>query len=191
MSKDIIKYITTDDFKANTVVEMNVDDSKINPIIIKCQKIYLQQALGSSFYDYLGSTVASSTTSTLERNLIVDYIQPMLYEAVLYEALPFINYKATNKAVVKQNSDNSIASDLAEIKYLRSNVKDMMDFMLERLNSYLVLNASLFPQYQNPTTPENLPKNTKSYFNGVYTSGRVHNLGNIDINRSKDDCHNC
>jgi hypothetical protein len=190
MSKNLAQFIDCDYVKENTIIEYNVDDAKIQPIILKAQQIYIQQALGSYFYDYLCTGIVSGTTSTTERNLIIDYIQPALNEAVLYEALPFINYKATNKAVVKQNSDNSTASDLSEIKYLRQGVKDMMDFYIKRLNKYLIDNSTLFPQYENPTSPENVERNSKSYFNGLYLSGR-RNLGSIPTNRDIRDCDNC
>lgn len=188
MSKNLVQFVDVADIKANTIIEYNVDDAKIQPIILKAQQIYIQQALGSYFYDYLCTGVVSGTTSTIERDLIIDYIVPALTEAVLYEALPYINYKATNKAVVKQNSDNSTASDLSEIKYLRQGVKDMMDFYIKRLNKYLIDNSSLFPQYENPESPENVERNSKSYFNGVYISGK-RSFGDIPTNRDIRDSY--
>lgn len=163
-----VKFVSANYIKQNTIIEMNVDDSKITPVIIKVQRVYLQQILGSYFYDHLSDAVANSTLTTAEENLIRNYIQSMVAEYVVYEALPFLNYKATNKAISKESSEFSQASDLDEIKYLRSNIKDMAEFLSKRLSKYLCDNQSDFPEYQDPTQPENLPKNSRSYFGGIY-----------------------
>ncbi len=164
----IVKFISCDYVKENTLIEMNVDDAKITPIILKVQKVYLQQLIGSSFMDHLTSGVTNSTLTTDEDALLRNYIQPYLAEYVVYEALPFLNYKITNKAVSKESSEFSQSSDLSEVKYLRSNVKDMAEFLGKRLSKYLCDNEILFPEYTNPITPENLIKNSKSFFGGIF-----------------------
>jgi hypothetical protein len=163
-----VKFISTNYVKENTIIEMNVDDDKLTPIILKVQKVYLQQLIGSSFYDHLSQAVANTTLTVAEDALIRNYIQNYLAEYVVYEALPFLNYKATNKAISKESSEFSQASDLDEIKYLRSNVKDMAEFFGKRLAKYLCDHQSDFPEWQNPELPENLPKNSRSFFNGIY-----------------------
>lgn len=163
-----VKFVSTDFIKKNTVVEMNVDDSKITPIIFKVQRVYLQQILGSSFYDHLSDAVANGTLTAKEESLIRDYIQTLITEYVLYELYPFLNYKSTNKAISKESSEFSTPADLDEIKYLRSNVKDMAEFFAKRLTTYLCDHQEDFPEYQNPDQPENLPKNNRAYFNGIY-----------------------
>jgi len=163
-----VKFISCEYVKDNTIIEMNVDDAKINPTIFKVQRVYLQQILGSYFYDHLSEAVANSTLTTAEENLIRNYIQNMLAEYVVYELFPFLNYKSTNKAVSKESSEYSQPADLDEIKYLRSNVKDMAEFFSRRLAKYLCDHQEDFPEYQSPEVPENLPKNNRSYFNGIY-----------------------
>jgi hypothetical protein len=169
---NIVKFVSAQYVKESTVLEMNIDDAKITPIIIKVQDVYLQQILGSSFYNHLRDAVTNSTLNANEDALIRDYIQRFVCEYVVYEAIPYLNYKATNKAVSKESSEYSTPAELAEIKYMRSNVKDMAEFMGKRLAKYLCDNPSLFPEYQNPIHPENLPKNNKAYFNGLFIPKR-------------------
>lgn len=168
MANNIAKFISAQYLKENTVLEMNIDDSKLTPIILKVQSVYLQQILGSSFMQHLYDAVTNSTLTTAEENLIRDYIQSFVCEYSVYEALPYLNYKATNKAISKESSEYSQPAELAEIKYMRSNVKDMAEFLGKRLEKYLCDHQENFPEYQNPSLPENLPKNNKSFFNGVY-----------------------
>ena len=178
-----VKFISNTYLKENTLIEMNVDDSKLTTLIIKCQRIYLQQVLGSSYYDHLSTAISGGTLTTIEDNLIRNYVQPMVAEYVVYEALPSLTFKATNKAVVKQNSDNSTPIDLDELKFFRASVRDMAEFMGERLNKELCNNISLYPEYNNPTLPENLSRNSGTYFNGIYIPKNITN--------DDDDCIDC
>jgi hypothetical protein len=137
MAQNIVKFISADYLKRNTIIELNVDDSKINPIILKVQRVYLQQVLGSSFYNHLQDAVVNSTLTTYEDDLIKDYVQPGVAEWCLYELLPFLNYKSTNKAISKESSEFSEAAALDEIKYLRNSVRDMAEFLMARVDKYL------------------------------------------------------
>lgn len=171
----IVKFVSANYIKENTIIEMNVDESKITPIIIKVQSLYLKQILGSSFYDHMNDATAvylgyetGTTLTTAELNLLRDYIKPYVAEYVVYEALPFLNFKATDKGISKESSEFSQPADLSEIKYLRSDVKDMAEFLGKRLAKYLCDHQQDFPEWQNPEHPENLPKNSKTYFNGIH-----------------------
>ncbi len=182
-----IKFIDVAYLKANTSIEQNVDDSKLNPYIIKANETHIQQALGSSFYNHLGLAISGGTLTANENSLITDYIQPALAEFAYYEAYPHIGVKSTNKGNVQQNSDNSISVDLAWTKYLRGAILDIAEFQLKRLNNELVLNSNLYPEYTNPSSPENLPRNSKSFFGGMYIPKGHRHSGYKD----KRDCNNC
>ena len=183
MAKNIVKFISVDYLKENTTIENNVDSSTLSPFIKKAQDTYLQQILGSSFYDHLSDAFVASSLTANEENLIRDYIQQMVAEWTLYLVLPHINYKLTNKAVSQQSSEFSEASTVEEIKYLRNSVRDLAEFYSERLTSYLCDNSSLFPEYNNPDSPENLPKNSRSYFSGIYIPNRYYG--------DDENCTNC
>jgi hypothetical protein len=169
MAKLKLKFVSCDYIKHNSTIQDNVDDNIITPFIYKVQDIYLQQVLGTDFYEHLKNAVSGNTLTANEENLIRDYIQPMIVEYVVFEILPHINYKLTNKAVSQQNSEFSTPSTLDEIKFLRSAVKDMAEFFTARLTTYLCDYETLFPIYANPNnTKENLPAKSKPYFTGIY-----------------------
>jgi len=187
----IVKFISTQYLKANTAIEQNVDDDKLTPFIIKSQEVYLQKILGSSFYDYLSSAVENSTLNHLEDDLIRDYIQRLVAEYAFYEAYPFLNYKATNKAISKQNSDNSNPSELNEIKYLCSAILDIAQFYSARLAKYLCDHQSDFPQYNNRTLPENLPRDSRAYFGGIYIPKSSPSSSIRTYDDPSDECEDC
>jgi len=189
MANNKVKFISTVFLKENTTIEDNVDDNKLVPFIYKVQDIHLQQALGTTFYEHLKAGVVNNTLTTDETDLIRDYIQNMVAEWTLYESMPFLSNKLTNKSISQENSEYSTPSTLDEIKYLRNNVRDIAEFYTKRLTKYMCDNASLFPKYLNPDSKENLSKNSKSYFSGIYLPKK--GPSNIrSYNDPSDDC-NC
>ena len=171
MSK--VKFITTQFLKENTTIQDNVDDDFLVPFIYKSQDTHLQQVLGTSFYDRLKEGVINDDLDTDETALINDYIQNMVAEWTLYEVLPHINYKLTNKAISKESSEWSVNSELNELKFLMDRVRDMAEFYTKRLQVYLCDYSTLFPKYNNPDDNENLKRSNAAYFNGVYIPNRV------------------
>jgi hypothetical protein len=164
----IVKFISCNYLKENTAIQNNVDDNLLEPYIIKAQDTHIQQILGSSFMEHLYDAIQNSTLTAAEEALIRNYIQRAVAEWAHYEVYPFLNYKNTNKAISKESSEYSTPADLDEIKYMRSAVRDLAEFYLKRLDKYLCDHQQDFPEYQNPNLPENLPKNSKPYFNGIY-----------------------
>lgn len=170
MSK--VKFISVTFLKANTTIQDNIDDNILVPYIYKVQDIYLQQILGTTFYEDLKSKISTDTLNGDETVLITDYIQNMVAEYTFYEVIPHINYKMTNKSVSQQSSEHGNPSQLSDIKYLRSSVLDMAQFYAKRLTKYLCDNSNLFPIYNNPDSNENLSKSGKTYFNGIFIPRR-------------------
>lgn len=164
----IVKMISTDYLKENTLIEFNVDSSKLTQIILKVQSIYLTQVIGSSYYDYLCDGIENSTLNADELNMVRSYIKPFIAEYTVYEALPSMHFKMTDKGVVTQNSEWSESAQLSDVKYMRSTVKDMAEFYGVRLTKYLCDHPTKFPQYFNPDNPENVKKGAGRYFSGIY-----------------------
>jgi hypothetical protein len=186
-----VKFIGPDFVKNNTPIELNVDDTKINPFITISQDTHIQLVLGSTLYNRLKQGVVNNDLNSDEVGLIQDYIAPCLAQWTYYEAYPFLNIKSTNKGNVKENSEWSTNSELDEIKFMRNAIRDMAEFYLKRLSKYLCDFSELFPQYNNPDPKENVLKNSKSYFTGVYTRRRA---APVDMERFYDrtrDCDNC
>ena len=188
MSK--VKFVSVEFIKDNSTIEDNVDNKKLVPFIYKVQDLYLQQILGTTFYNHLKDAVVNSTLTSDEENLLRDYIQPMIVEYVVYQSLPFLSNKITNKSISQENSEFSQPSGLDEIKFLRNSVRDMAEFYGKRLAKFLCDNSILFPSYNNPDDNENLRKSSKSYFTGVYIPKS--RIGGIrSVNDLSDDCEDC
>jgi len=171
MPTNNILFLSTQYLKDNTVINNNVDNELLEPFILQAQNKHIESVIGTGLFNDIKTNIQNNTISGDTQSLLDDYIQPCLKEWVLYEALPFINYKLTNKSVGTKSSDNSAPAELGEVQYLRKNVRDTAEYMSQRLINYLKTqsNAGLFPLYQNAgNTIDTIRPNSSSYFNGVY-----------------------
>ena len=142
----------------------------IKPFIVNSQEINLQTCLGSKFFDILMSEVELGTTTTVNSNLIYDYIQPMLVQWTFYYVLPHIHIKSTNQGLIKQsNTTNSDAADLEETAAMKAGIRDLAEFYTTRLINELEINSALYPDYDICTEEDqNVKPNQNGYFTGIY-----------------------
>jgi hypothetical protein len=168
MSANVL-FISEVKLKALTAVHENLEPQDLMPFVLQSQDIYIQQLLGTNLYDHLKTAVSGSTTTAKERELIDDYVSPTLANYAIYLALPHLNYRIKNKAVLNPTSEESNSTTLEEIKYLRNAVLDTAEFYAERTKSYLLDNAnSYFPTYNNWTGRQLPPDKSVQYSAGIY-----------------------
>jgi len=165
--------------KKNTPIQDNVDDNILTPYIKIAQDLHIQKILGSAFYNRLMEGVALDNLTIDEDDLLRNFIQPALAQWAFYEVLPHLNYKPTNKAISQENSEFSTSSTLEDIKFLRNSIRDISEFLLERLVNQLCDFRELYPIYLNPGDKENLDASNRNYFSGVFIpksrSGKCYN----------------
>lgn len=166
-----VLLLSTDKLKRNTPIQDNIDDDILKPYIYKSQDTHLQMSLGTDLYAKIKNEVQAGTISGNYKTLLDDYIQPMLIEWSLYESLPFISLKLTNKSIVRGNSEFSVEGDLDDLKYLRNSVRDIAEFYSQRLTNYIREYSNNFPEYQTNSGLDKIVPNSTSYFNGVYLGG--------------------
>ena len=160
--------VTATEVKQSAGADFNVDDALITPMIRKAQDMYIGQALGSTFYNHIMSASTSNTLTSDETALIDDYIKPCLLEWSILSALSVIKTKTTNKGVNTENAQYVLNADRADYKEKKQEIRDFAEFYLKRLNKYLCDYSNLFPLFENPSDLENLRKNGKSFFGGMY-----------------------
>ena len=161
-------FISEARLKALTQVHTNVEPDDLTIFVVQAQDIYIQELLGTFFYNNLKDRAFSGTTSSEEETLIDYYLAPMLANYTLYLALPSLNYKIKNKSVLNPSAEEAENTDLQEIKYLRGSVKDTAEFYTERAREYLRDNQEYFSDYINPGTDGMMPNRHNPYFQGIY-----------------------
>jgi len=165
-----VLLVNTDKVKRATPIQNNVEDSILIPYITKSQDTHIQELLGTDLYNKIISEIAAATITGDYKVLLDTYIIPCLIEWSFYEVLPFINFKITNKSIVKGTSDYSAESDLEDLKYIRNASRDMAEFYSNRLTGYLKQYTSLFPEYLTNSGLDKLqPVKRQNFFGGIYT----------------------
>jgi len=182
MPNNKILLITADYYKRNSVVNLNVDEELIHPQIIKAQNMNIERILGSNLFNTLLSQVQTGTVEPRMVTLLEDYIQPCLVEWVTYTALPYYNFKITNKSISKKSSDNSTPSELNEINFLRQDIRDDAEYLSDRLTKYLKTNRTTYTEYDtNNSDYDDIKPVKNNFFSGIY-------LGNNNKHNDDDDC---
>lgn len=162
--------IDEDYLKNNTPITKNVDVAELVPFMKDTQNRYVQDILGTKFYNHLMSQIIAEQTTpgTLTANEIevLKMVRSMLMWYICYDALPFINWKLRNKGVLEGNGDNLNNADASNMSYLRNICKNNAEFYQERLQNYLCKYGSLYPTYQNADW-DMYPNKDKTYSCGI------------------------
>jgi len=182
------QFISTDYVYKYSVIEDNVDPDLIEKFIWRAQDLNIQAAIGQNLYTKLLNDCPNF--SGYYYTLVREYIQPALCEWTVYHALPFINFRLTNKAVSQKNSDNSNPSNLDDLKWLRDQVRTTAEFYSERIKDYIKNNPTQFPEYYTIANSFEVRPNKSNYFSGIYTRGRSYQ-GPLPPRGNIDDCDFC
>ena len=167
-------FISESRLKRLTAVHANVEPDELTPFVIQAQDIYVQELLGTKFYNNLKLRVISGTTTGPEVILLNNYIAPMLANYSVYLALPSLNYKIKNKAVLTPTAEEAQNTDLSELKYLRESVKNIAEFYRERTREYLRDNEEQYPDYINYGVDGMAPNKMNSYSSGIVIPNRCY-----------------
>ena len=174
-----------------TNLDENVRVEEITPFIIQAQDIYIQDQLGTKFYNTIKNGIINNNLTADEQTFLQDYIGPTLMQYALYLMMPGLKYKLSDKGVLSGSSENATQSTLDELKYLRQSTLDTAEFYAERLREYLIDNPGLFPDYETPGTDGMYPNKQKPYFSGlVVPRSRTTNYYDEKC-PDCDDCGNC
>ena len=169
-----VLFISEARLKSLTAVHDNVEPNDLMPYVLQAQDIYVQDILGTKFYNSLKAAVAGTSLTTPETTLINDYISPALANYALYLAIPTLNYKFRNKSILNPSSEESLNTGFDEMKYLRENVLDTAQFYMTRTQEYICDNSTDFPDYTSPGSDGMMPNPRSPYNSGIvmpYSNG--------------------
>lgn len=152
-----------------TSLDNNIRIDVLTPSILNAQEVYTQSALGTSFYNRLKEGVELNNLTTDEEAFLKDYVGPALMQYALYLLLPNLKYKFVEKGILNGTSEETQATTLDELTYLRETAMDLAQFYDERMKEFLCQNANLFPQWLNWSGNGMPSDKTTSYFSGIQT----------------------
>lgn len=164
-------FIDTQYIKSRSIVEDNVDDKLLEYYIRKAQDLHSQIILGEDLYNSLMNQCGTNNfTSNYYLQLAANYVQPALLEWTIYESIPWINWKLTNKAIVQQTSDKATGIATSDLKWLRSLQQSNAGFYDQRVREFIINNPSEFPEYYQLNGVERIPPASLTGFAYIYTN---------------------
>jgi hypothetical protein len=173
-----------------TNLDENVRIQEITPFIMQAQDIYIQDTLGTKFYNRIKDGIIAADLNADETTFLADYIGPCLMQFALYLMMPGLKYKLTDKGVLSGSSEETTQTSLDELKYLRQSTLDTAEFYQERMREYLIDNPGMFPEYETPGTDGMYPNKQKAYFSGLVIP-KSYKTYYDEKCPDCDDCGNC
>ena len=152
---ETVLLVSEQRMKQWTSLDNNIRIDVLTPSILQAQDIYIQDTLGTPFYKRLKEGVVA--------NDLIQY--------ALYLLLPNLKYKMVEKGILNGTSEETGATTLDEMKYLRDAAIDTAEFYNKRMLEYLQDHPQMFPLYQNPTPNDGMTPNRRNpYFSGLQTN---------------------
>ena len=146
-----VLLISEQKLKENTPINENVDTSELRYGIQMAQNIFLQETLGTNFYEQILQQVSDGTIQDIgninNRELLNNFIQPMLIAYSYYLVLDNFFIKFVNVGLQSFRSEQSQPVGIKEFTYLQDQARDRSQFLDNLLRRHLVFNNSLYPAY--------------------------------------------
>ncbi len=191
---DTVLLVSEQRMKQWTSLDNNIRIDVLTPSILQAQDIYIQDTLGTPFYNRLKEGVVANDLTADESAFLKDYVGPTLMQYALYLILPHLKYKFVEKGILNGTSEDTDSTNLDELKYLRETALDTAQFYDERQKEYLKDYPNMFPIYRTWNQKGMKPNKETPYFSGLQTNiPRRHDLWiYADCGTDCDpDCSSC
>ena len=151
-------------------LDQNIDDDALSSFILMSQNIRIQSVLGYDLYTkYINDiNTTGSPQGTYYIYLMNNYIQMSTALWSVYEALPSLGFKVTNKAVSQKDSQYGKAAGRSDIEYIRQQLSNNAQFYDMRIREYITNNPQEFPEYYQITGVNRIKAKNNNYFGGLW-----------------------
>ena len=177
MANETVLLVSEQRMKNWTSLDNNIRIDVLTPSILQAQDIFIQDTLGTPFFNRFREGVVANDLTTDESNLLKEYIGPALMQYALYLIMPNLKYKFVEKGILNGSSEETQATTLDELQYLRETALDTAMFYDQRLKDYLQDYPNMFPIYRTWNQKGMSPNRRTAYFSGLQTDiPRQHDL---------------
>jgi len=162
-----VLFINKQDLVENTIIDGNVQADKLMHFIKIAQEVHIQNYLGTDLYQKIQSLINTETLDgTVYKNLLVDYIQPMLIHFAMVDYLPFAAYQIKQGGISKHVSENAETVSKTEVDYLVEKQRSLAEWYTRRFIKYMDFNQNSFPEYTSNTNEDIYPDRDEPTFQG-------------------------
>ena len=160
-------FASTSYVKKKSIISGSVDPDKMVQFIETAQDMHIQNYMGTALYKKVQSLIVNDTIGNAEnekyRDMLDDYIKPMLAWFTQAEYIPFAAYTLSEGGLFKHRSENSDEVDRVEIAGLASRANDKASFYAERYIEFMCDNSSDYPEYSTGSQDMTPDKDVDSF----------------------------
>jgi hypothetical protein len=160
-------FITRDDLVKYTALNGNIDTDTFIQYIIIAQDLHIQNYLGTRLFKKFNDGIIDNNLTQTYKDLLTDYIKPMLIHWAMVEFLPFSAYTIANKGVFKHTSENATSVDKSEVDYLVEKERSVANHYTTRFVDYMCFNQSSFPEYNLNSNGDMFPDSESNFYGWV------------------------
>jgi len=164
-------FITLNDLKRKSIISGNTDDDKLIQFVEVAQDLHIQNYLGGNLYDKLQNLILTDTLDDVAnvnyKNLINQYVKPMLIWFSQMEYFPFCMFRVNNGGLSKHRGENDDFVDFGDIDRMTSKATARAEFYTTRFTDYICSNSSKFPEYNQNSNGDMYPDRDNSNFSSI------------------------
>lgn len=164
-------FISIKDLKRKSIIDGNVDADKLVQFVEVAQDTHIQNYLGTDLYNKLQTLITGGTIDDVAnadyKNLLNDYIKPMLIWFSQSAYLPFAMYQISNGGMFKHTSENSETVTLEEMRALLNRVTETAEFYTRRFVDYMAYQSTTFPEYNSNSNGDMYPDKDVNFHSWV------------------------
>lgn len=172
-----VYFITVDYIKKyfSGYLDQNIDANALDSFILIAQSVRTQSVLGYDLYTkFINDINTYQAPQGAQYVYLMDnYIQPAVALWAIYEALPSLGFKVTNKAVSQKSSEYGQPSSRSDIEYIRQQISNNAQFYDARIREYITNYPNDFPEYYTITGVNRIRNKQMTYFGGLYLPDQV------------------
>lgn len=169
MANGLTNFIDADYVKKLSYVDENVDEKYIKIAVNEAQQMHLVQIIGSGLYNEIETQIDANTLTALNTTLLQAYIAPALRYWTVYELMPFMLYKMTNKNISDKSSDGSQPISYNILDKQQEEIKNRAGLYSNKLKKYLYANLTSYPLFMNPgSTLDTIHPDSRVFDSGIF-----------------------
>jgi hypothetical protein len=165
-------FVTPDYIKRyySGYIDQNLDDDSLNSFILIAQNVRIQSVLGYNLYMRFINDINTSGSPQGDAYLFLmnNYIQPATALYAIYEMLPSLAFKATNKSLSQKSSEYGQPSSRNDVEYIRNQVLNNAEFYSQRIREAITNNNTAYPEYFQVTGVNRIRAKRNNYFAGLF-----------------------
>ena len=163
-----VLFLNRTDLVRNSIIDGNLDTSKLLQHIKIAQEIDVQEIIGTQMYEGLTNAIIAGIdlpANARWKTILDDYIVSMLIWFGQANFYPFAAYTVANGGVFKHQSENSQSVDKSEIDFLVEKARTNAEWYSRRFIDFMNYNNAIYPEYNKSKNDDIFPSHD-SLFNG-------------------------